>query len=207
MAIEDKKKSSPQRERTKRELKQSFIELIGEKGYSHVTVTDIVKRAAYNRATFYLYYFDKSDITEDLRSEMFEKIKHTSMERYPEERTVLTRRMGTDSFDLLTFVYDNRSFFNLYLKEDTIPGLHHDLPRAIYELLEKMFTFTAVGEHDLNTPKFKLYMAHGTAGLILEWVESGYEDSPAEVTKQLIRILQSFAKGFTISRKRLSGEE
>ncbi|WP_282020247.1 TetR/AcrR family transcriptional regulator [Planomicrobium okeanokoites] len=45
---------SPQALRTKQDFKKAFTELINEKGYSHVTVTDIVQRAEYNRATFYL---------------------------------------------------------------------------------------------------------------------------------------------------------
>ena len=65
LAMKSKKeKMSPQAERTKRHLKEAYIELINEKGYSHVSVTDIVHRAQYNRATFYLYYLDKFHLTE-----------------------------------------------------------------------------------------------------------------------------------------------
>ncbi len=37
---------SPQALRTKQHFKKAFTELINEKGYSQVTVTDIVQRAA-----------------------------------------------------------------------------------------------------------------------------------------------------------------
>lgn len=80
--MENKRKNTPQNERTKHQLKQAFVHLINEKGLSHVSVTDIVERAQYNRATFYLHYLDKPDITEDLKREMFEQVKRTGMERY-----------------------------------------------------------------------------------------------------------------------------
>src|SRR5690606_1442183 len=127
-----KEKLSPQAERTKQHFKQAFTELINEKGYSHVTVTDIVQRAAYNRATFYLHFLDKPHITEELKQEMFEQIKTKSMERYEPGKTITTESLDTNSFELVSFIYDNRSFFNLYLMEDTIPGLYQDLPRAIF---------------------------------------------------------------------------
>lgn len=195
----DKKENlSPQAERTKHQFKQAFTELINEKGFNHVSVTDIVQRAQYNRATFYLYYLDKPDITEELRSEMFRQIKQTSKDRYIPGKEVATESMNEDSFGLVTFIYDNRSFFNLYLKEDTIPGLYQDLPRAIFELFDEQFTFTPVGDHDINSPAFKLYMAHGTAGLILDWAKNGYQKSPREVSRELIGILQAIAVGFRV---------
>lgn len=48
-------KQSKQSERTKSHLKKAFTELINEKGYRHVSITDIVTRAQYNRTTFYLH--------------------------------------------------------------------------------------------------------------------------------------------------------
>lgn len=198
---DNKRKTSPQNERTKSHLKQAFTELINEKGFSHVSVTDIVERAQYNRATFYLHYMDKPDITEDLKEEMFQQIKRTGMELYTPGKQIDTRTMDANSFELVAFIYDHRAFFNLYLMEDTIPGLYQDLPRAIFEMLKEKFTFTAVGAHDINSPQFKLYMAHGTAGLVLDWARNGYIDSPKEITAQLISILQAFASGFTVSER------
>lgn len=195
---EKKESLSPQAERTKHQFKQAFTELINEKGFSHVSVTDIVQRAQYNRATFYLYYVDKQHITEELKTEMFRQTKRTSRERYARGKLVATKSMDADSFELVTFIYDNRSFFNLYLKEDTIPGLHQDLPRAIFELLDEQFTFTPAGDHDINSSQFKLYMAHGTAGLLLDWAANGYQKSPRRVTEELIGILQAIAEGFQV---------
>ena len=45
--------------RSKKSFKKNFIDLIQEKGYKNVTVTDIVERADYNRSTFYMYFRDK----------------------------------------------------------------------------------------------------------------------------------------------------
>ncbi|MFD1032357.1 TetR/AcrR family transcriptional regulator [Metaplanococcus flavidus] len=195
---QNKEKLSPQAWRTKQHFKQAFTELINEKGYSHVSVTDIVQRAQYNRATFYLHYLDKPHLTDELKQEMFEQIKRKSMERYESGKIIETKSLDTNSFELISFIYDNRSFFNLYLMEDTIPGLYQDLPQAVFELLDEQFTLMAQGGRDLNSKKFKLYMAHGTAGLILDWARNGYCESPREITAQLISILQVFAVGFQV---------
>ncbi|WP_407269738.1 TetR/AcrR family transcriptional regulator [Radiobacillus sp. PE A8.2] len=191
---------SKRSERTKSDLKRAYISLINEKGYSHVSITDIVKRSDYNRTTFYLHYLDKPDITEELRQEMFDGVKNTSMDRYEEDRVIQVEQMGPYSFELMNYIFMNQEFFNLYIKDDTIPGLNQDMPRAIYEILEERFILTAVESTTINTTAHKRYMAHGTAGLILEWIRSGYYPSPNDMTIQLIEILKSFAKEFRIVR-------
>ncbi|MBB6452574.1 AcrR family transcriptional regulator [Salirhabdus euzebyi] len=193
--------TSKQNIRTKAHLKSAFISLVNEKGYSHVTVKDIVDRAMYNRTTFYLHYLDKLDLTEDLQEEMFEAIKRTSMDRYKRGENISITKMGPESFELIYFIHKNKDYFNLFLKKDTIPGLHQDLPRAIYEILEESFVFAAKNSNMINNSAHKLYMAHGTAGLILEWIKGGYETSPSELSLQLIKILDTFADGFTIVTK------
>ena len=54
--------------RTKLQLKQAFIKLMEEKNYDQITVTDIVNRADYNRATFYRHYNFKEELAEEMIS-------------------------------------------------------------------------------------------------------------------------------------------
>ncbi|MFS0788329.1 TetR/AcrR family transcriptional regulator [Shouchella sp. 1P09AA] len=193
-------RTSKQSERTKTNFKQALIQLIHEHGFSHVSVTDIVKRADYNRTTFYLYYQDKFCLADELKTEMYNKIKESSMNKYKEGVSIITVSMNATSFELTHFIYANQPFFNLYLLEDTLPGLHRDLPQAIYEVLSEHFQLVSVNPNrDINYDAHKLYMAHGTAGLLLDWIEKGYPFSPDSMSKRLIHILDSFAKAFMIT--------
>lgn len=51
--------------RTKRDLRNAFIELIGEKQFEKITVTEICKRASINKMTFYKHYQDKYTLLDD----------------------------------------------------------------------------------------------------------------------------------------------
>src|SRR5687767_3562998 len=48
--------------RTRRLVQQALVELILEKGYDAVTVTDIIDRADVGRSTFYAHFTDKQDV-------------------------------------------------------------------------------------------------------------------------------------------------
>jgi AcrR family transcriptional regulator len=56
--------SKPDRrsQRTRRLLSEALVSLILEKGYSSITVSDIIDRANVGRSTFYAHYRDKDDL-------------------------------------------------------------------------------------------------------------------------------------------------
>jgi AcrR family transcriptional regulator len=49
-------------ERTRHLLSEALVELIREKGYSAITVSDIIERANVGRSTFYAHFRDKDDL-------------------------------------------------------------------------------------------------------------------------------------------------
>ena len=56
---------------TRRTIKESLLELMGEKPCSKITVTEICKRSQINRGTFYLHYYDTDDVLDDILNEAF----------------------------------------------------------------------------------------------------------------------------------------
>jgi len=63
--------ADPRVKRTRKLLKDAFVELLGEKRFADVTVLDIAERATVNRATFYAHYADKYALLDALVGDMF----------------------------------------------------------------------------------------------------------------------------------------
>uniref|UniRef100_UPI0030F3C370 TetR-like C-terminal domain-containing protein n=2 Tax=Bacillales TaxID=1385 RepID=UPI0030F3C370 len=137
------------------------------------------------------------DLVEELMDEMFETIQYYSMSKYESNSRVKVHELTTNSFELLYYIYDHRDYFTLLLLEDTLPRIHQQLPEAIFNLLKDKFdiqySVSFVDDHSQ-----KRYMAYGTAGLILDWIAHDFDVTPSEMTERLIRILNTFAKGFII---------
>ena len=189
--------NSNQALRTKYFLKKAFIEMVHKKGYSAVTVKDVVDCAQYNQTTFYVYYQNIYDLVEELMDEMFEAIQYYSMSKYQSNSRVKVQELTTSSFELLYYIYDHRDYFTLLLLEDTLPRIHQQLPEAIFILLKDKFDIQ-YGVSYVDDYFQKRYMAYGTAGLILDWIARDFDVTPAEMTKRFIQILNTFAKGFVI---------
>lgn len=60
--------------RSKKMIRQAFLELIKEKEMSKITVTELVERADLNRATFYAHYPDIYGVLEEYENQDIEKL-------------------------------------------------------------------------------------------------------------------------------------
>ncbi len=56
--------------RSRKLIRTAFMELLKEKSFEKITVTDIVKRADINRSTFYAHYPDVMGLIEEIQEEV-----------------------------------------------------------------------------------------------------------------------------------------
>ena len=63
-------------QRTRHLLSAAFVELLKEKGYSAITVSDIIERANIGRSTFYSHYHDKDDLFVGELDRVIELLSH-----------------------------------------------------------------------------------------------------------------------------------
>lgn len=50
--------------------KDTFLELLKQKSFTKITVTEVCKNAEINRGTFYLHYYDIYDVLSDIFNDM-----------------------------------------------------------------------------------------------------------------------------------------
>ena len=56
--------------RSKNRIRSAFLELLHEKNFEKITVTDIVTRANINRSTFYAHYPDMIGLLDEIQEEI-----------------------------------------------------------------------------------------------------------------------------------------
>lgn len=56
--------------RSRKMIRQAFFELLKEKAFEKITVTDIVKKSEINRSTFYAHYPDVMGVVEEIQEEI-----------------------------------------------------------------------------------------------------------------------------------------
>ncbi|MCG3418357.1 TetR/AcrR family transcriptional regulator [Oceanobacillus sp. M65] len=182
---------SQRKNRTKEHLKQSLIELIKEKGFHAVSVKDIVDHASYNRSTFYVHYQDKFELTADLMDTMLDGLEESVGKPFVTGRTVSTKKLDTESFSIVSYIYENRDFFELIKFDDTIPGLHTRFPQTILKIYQEKFTFETVNHIPVNMDYFTRYTAYGFYGLLINWIQQGFQETKEEFIYEVINLART----------------
>ncbi|MCM3217933.1 TetR/AcrR family transcriptional regulator [Niallia taxi] len=182
--------------RTREHLKQALIELIKDKGYHAVTVKNIVDHAAYNRSTFYIHYPDKIELAEDLLVSMLKGLEEAVGIPYMHGHKFFTAKLNTHSFNIVSYIYKNRHFFELIKHEDTLPGLHTRFPQTILKIYKEQFVFDTINHIPVNMDYFKRYTAYGFYGLILNWIRDGFKETQEEFIKEVIELTKTHIYSF-----------
>ncbi|MBZ5751540.1 TetR/AcrR family transcriptional regulator [Metabacillus rhizolycopersici] len=183
--------TSGRQNRTKDHLKQALIELIKEKGYHSVTVKNIVDYATYNRSTFYIHYQDKIELAEDLLVSMLQGLEASVGKPYVPGHKVYTVKLNAPSFNIVSYIYKNRNFFELINYDDTLPGLHTRFPQSILKIYKEQFIFETINNIPVNMDYFKRYTAYGFYGLLHNWIQNGFKESQEEFIQEVIELTKT----------------
>lgn len=74
--------------KTRRNIEESLIHLLGRKSFEQITVQDILEEALINRSTFYKHYSDKYDLAQHLCRISFDEFKSAVDERFHYDGTI-----------------------------------------------------------------------------------------------------------------------
>lgn len=189
-------RSSKRQNRTKNHFQLALIELIKRNGFHSISVKDIVNQAAYNRSTFYVHYQDKIQLAEDLLESMLQGLENSVGKPYVPGQKLVTTKLNKPSFNIISYIYDNRNFFELIKYDDTLPGLHTKFPQTILKIYQEQFKFQTINNIPVNMDYFKRYTAYGFYGLIQNWINSGFKESHEEFIEEVIALSKTHIYSF-----------
>lgn len=177
-------------QRTRRLLQEACIDLVLEKGYSKVTVQDVLDRADIGRSTFYAHFRDKDDLLAsrfDSLHAAFEEHLKLVLDNLGSEGTSQTNLL----FTFLKYVeHENRLVKALFGKKSggvRTNFMQNYLVKYIRNLLPKFakaklanYQLDAVAEHTGNA----------LLTLTVWWVDNDMPCSVEEVYRLMVRLLE-----------------
>lgn len=187
---------SKRQNRTKNHFKLALVELIKQHGFHAITVKDIVNQADYNRSTFYLYYQDKYQLAEELLESMFDGLEKSVGIAYTPGQKIVTTKLNMFSFNIISYIYENRQFFELIKYDDTLPGLHTKFPQTVLKIYQDQFKFQTFNNTPVNMDYFKRYTAYGFYGLIINWIMNNFKESQEEFIEEAIALTKTHIYSF-----------
>jgi hypothetical protein len=104
---------------------------------------------------------------------------------------VYTAKLNAPSFNIVSYIYKNRNFFELIKYEDTVSGLHTRFPQTILKIYQEQFIFEIINNLPVNMDYFKRYTAFCFYGLLLNWITNSFKESQEEFIQEVIDLTRT----------------
>lgn len=166
--------------RTRRLLIDALMNIIVEEGIEAVTIREIVRKAEVNRSTFYLHFRDKQDIVTQMQDDILEELK-TSLE------------LPTYTYESAINDYKSK---NKPIQSHVAMFEHIQKHSSLYRKMLSEREFRELFTQILKTEVLRFrdsvweatYMANGSVGVILFWLENGMKETVMEMSLWLTQI-------------------
>ncbi|QGZ27609.1 TetR family transcriptional regulator [Streptococcus ruminicola] len=166
-------------------LKNALIELLLEKDYSEISVSDITKKAGVSRGTFYQHFLDKDDLATTIGENTSQKFRNILSKGNLDKQDKI--------LESLDYIKTDAKHFKVISQAP-----HVEFSKTVRVLLERLVT-TNVNLKNRIKQKSKI-----TDDLIIEafcasferiisaWIESDFKKSPEEISNIIVKLEELF---------------
>lgn len=184
----EKKKlhTDPRILRTRRLIKDAFVELLEETDLQQITVNRLAERATINRVTFYLHFRDIPDMLEKMADEMIDDIStifsKTSIDQISSEEN-----SWEIIENLLQHIAEHSNFYKNFLTSKKVPIFRDRLTMFLRERI--VTTIEESGKRSQLTEIVKediliWYETSALIGTIVSWLQNDMPYTPSFLAKQ-----------------------
>ncbi|GAF63367.1 transcriptional regulator [Bacillus sp. TS-2] len=187
-------------QRSKAALKQTFLQILQQKPFEQITVSEVAREANYNRGTFYANFESMEqlldEVLKDTLNEMIKQIKTP----YMTSKKVNMRSLQVEDITLFSYFKENARLYKLLLSRHLSVDFRYQMAKAIEQLFVKEYEYEYVNSVDLSPKWFYIYRAHGIAGLIIRWIEEDFPESPSYMSEQIIELMVASTEVFHVKK-------
>lgn len=181
--------------KTKKHLKQTLIQMLSNKPFERITVTELCNAADISRITFYVHYDDKYALADEIFLDML-SLARTDFYRLQQENNTACDPIMTycNLLDcILNLYYDNAYFF-----KHTTPSKNPYLYYTFYGYITDSVETRLERERSFLAPKYSpkmisAFLCNGLWGFINEGREGNFpsEEVRSDVKALLKDLLQT----------------
>ena len=169
--------------KTEQAIKEAFMELVKEKGYNQVTVSDICKKSSINRNTFYLHYLDKDDLVGKMLktaySTMDNALKEYTITYKTSMRKISEIQIRWGIRNLLLFMESDKELYKTILQDESLNGYIDVIAKMLKKHIAELLDISNASGNMIYE-----YAFSGMFGLIKQWVL--YSPTNIYVTSKIV---------------------
>ena len=173
--------------KSKNAIKNAFLDLMEEKGYANITITDIAKRAMINRKTFYIHFETKEALYNSISNELLSILSPTlnklqNLEGKEQRQYVI---------NMLLHFKEHKDIFNILVKDKTNPDFLNKLKEKLkYDL----FSISQINKRTEGTNFTPELLSEAFFTLFVVLIQWWLNESTLPVNDVIDMIIDFFSK-------------
>lgn len=169
-------------ERTRQAISDAFVELLMEKGYDGISITDIIERANIGRSTFYFHYADKDELFAGQMNRLLDLLT----QHIPEELSA--GNPFFPSLGLFQHIKQQSKLYRMLAWGSGVDVLTKHLQKSMSEVMEQRLKSTAQ-TYDVPIPVIANFLSGSFLSLVRWWLDTNKMSySPEQMDEMFLKL-------------------
>jgi AcrR family transcriptional regulator len=186
--------------RSRKLIRQAYVELIKIKDIDNITIKDIVTRADINRGTFYAHYSSVGAVSEQIENEIIAAL-FQFLDEFKDKNTRLIENPLPFITNIARFIENDQEFYRLLINSQrSAPFFNKFKALFIDKIMSDEKKMSAIKNKNQFLVCVNLY-ASGFAGLYQDWFNQKIKMSLDDLTANFSEIIRNGFKPFLPAKK------
>lgn len=177
--------------RSRRMIREAFVELLHEKPFEKITATDIINRSGLNRSTFYAHYPDAKGILEEFIGEIITMFRQMLAEmdfsRFLNEPVPNLKKV-------VAFLEENQELYRLLGKSHMSLIYLEQLKKVLIQQVLEAPNLPTEGLNQISVDIRIRMLLSGVIDAYREWLAGELDYSLEEMTCEVAAIIQDWSR-------------
>ena len=135
---------------------------------------------------------------EEIVDDVLKEMVHHIRKPYIALTTINLEEMNVAEITLFSYFKQNQTLFRILLSDHIRIDFRYKLAKTIEDLFISEYEFELREESQLDLKLLFIYRSHGIAGIIIRWIEGGFQETPEYMSEQIIALMVTSTKVFHI---------
>ncbi|SFD81182.1 regulatory protein, tetR family [Paenibacillus catalpae] len=172
--------------KTKRALHQALLALLKKQTLESISVSMLCREAGVNRGTFYLHYNDVGALFDEHLHYLLKDLEESYYEPYKHVTEMNHSLLDPATIRIFHHVKKYQPFYEIVFDKKSSISYYYSLFEKIKGLM-----IESTGASGLSNMFVIAYQVNAIMGLLIQWSEEGFSQTPEHMSEQLSSILKT----------------
>lgn len=174
--------------KTKQALHRALLLLLKTKTLESISISALCREAKVNRGTFYLHYKDIAELFYEHLHHLLQDLEDSFYEPYRQDPHLKTNKLNPSTIRIFHHVKTYQSFYEIVFDKNSSLSYYYSLFDKIKSLIQDSTNFSQTSSLDIAL--LLSYQTNAIMGLLIEWSENGFANSPEYMSEQLSTLIR-----------------